>query len=401
MTRSWHVLEVLEPGADGVFRHVEGVCRRLLAEPVTLDLAYSSIRGSDRLRALVAEVGSAGGATLDLRTSNAPGPSDLRAIFRLRALVARRRPRLIHAHSSKAGALVRGLRLLGVRQPIVYTPHAYYGMGSGTGPKAAFFNAVERILGRVGWTVHVSEDEAEWARATLGIAGPRCRVIPNSVDTDRFTPGTSADRDGLRRELGWPADARILGSVGRLSAQKDPVTLYRALASAMVREPRLHLLHVGQGGLAPALDEVVRAAGIGDRVRRRDYLPDTSAFYRGLDGFVSTSRYEGLPIAVLEALAAGLPLLLSDVPGHRGFARLGLDQLWMAPAGDVEAWIRSLVEWARRGPAPSNHRSVAVSRYGLAAGLEPLLDLYGEVLGEPRRPEPGGMGRALDGRGMG
>ena len=385
---SWRILQVVEPGADGVFRHVEGLCRYLLAEGHRVDLAYSSVRGSDRLRVLVAEIERAGGQTLDLRTGNAPGWSDVSAFRRLRRFIRQAQPQLVHAHSSKAGGLTRSLRFVGVRQPFVYTPNAYYGMGQGAGPKTRFFNAVERALGRIGWTIHVSEDEAEWARVSLGISGPRCRVIFNTVDTHVFTPGTEPDRARLRRDFGWRPDALVLGTVGRLSNQKDPLTLYQARAPVMAAEPRLHLLHVGQGELAGAVDEIVRTAAITDRVRRLDYLADTSGFYRGVDAFISPSRYEGLPIAVLEALAADLPLLLSDGPGNRGFQNLGLSHLHVAPVADVGRWTDLIRGWLReRTGVPSgvearcNHRSVAEARFSWASGYGRVLELYGDALG--------------------
>lgn len=380
-------MQVLEPGADGVFRHVEGLCHYLLAAGHRVDLAYSSRRGSDRLHALVAEVARAGGATLDLATGNAPAVADLRAFRQLRALVRQIQPDLVHAHSSKAGALVRSLRLVGITQPLIYTPHAYYGMSQSPGMKTRFFNAVERGLGRIGWSIHVSEDEGAWARANLGLAGGRCRVVPNSVDTAVFTPGTDADRARFREEFGWPTNAIVLGAVGRLSPQKDPLTLYRAMVAVMARQPRLHLAQVGQGELAPALAQILRDSGQSARVRRLEYLPDTTKFYRGLDGFMATSRYEGLPIAVLEAMAADLPLLLSEVPGHRGFGQWGLSCLRYAPAGDVSAWTTLVDAWVReradgedRSKLRSNHREIADAKFSLRAGYGQLMALYQTVL---------------------
>ena len=383
------VLQVVEPGTDGVFRHVEGLCHFLLAAGHEVHLAYSSLRGSDRLLSLVRKVESAGGRCCDLRTGNSPGLSDFRALWRLQRLRRQSQPMIVHGHSSKAGGLARLLPLLGLRVPVIYTPNAYYGMGRTGGMKATIFNALERYLGRIGWTINVSEDEAEWAREVLKLSRTHSRVIPNTVDTNHFIPGNLETRARLRMEMGWPDDAIVLGTVGRLSPQKDPLTLYRAVGTLMATEPRLHLLHVGRGELAPELDLLVKEFGIADRVKRLEYLADTVGFYQGVDAFISTSIYEGLPIAVLEALSAGLPLLFNDAPGNRGFLKLGLSHLSLTQPRQVDLWIRLIHEWLRQpiisghsAKGFTNHRAIAERCFSLPAGYGKVVDFYGELLAE-------------------
>jgi hypothetical protein len=115
---------VSEPGIDGVFRYVESLTRYLLSQGVHVDLAYSSVRGSNDLWDLMEVVEEHGGRTLDLRTGRRPELRDLAAWAVLLRFTKERRPDVIHAHSSKAGALVRAMRFRGVKVPIVYTPHA-------------------------------------------------------------------------------------------------------------------------------------------------------------------------------------------------------------------------------------------------------------------------------------
>ena len=102
------ILLVVEPGVDGVFRHVEALVHFLLPQGFEVDLAYSDVRKSDRLAVLVEHVLAKGGRVLNLRVGNSPGPGDLRAFLSLRRFVRERKPAVIHAHSSKAGGLARG-----------------------------------------------------------------------------------------------------------------------------------------------------------------------------------------------------------------------------------------------------------------------------------------------------
>ena len=138
------VLIVVEPGVDGVFRHVEGLCQYLFSQQVEVHLAYSSLRGSDGLKTLVEAVRNRGGQTLDMRTGNAPCLADMRAFIKLRGLARKVRPDVIHAHSSKAGVLGRTLALAGIKAGFFYTAHAYYGLSGARSRKISFFNWIER-----------------------------------------------------------------------------------------------------------------------------------------------------------------------------------------------------------------------------------------------------------------
>ena len=366
MTR---ILLVVEPGVDGVFRHVEALSHFLWAKGFAVDLAYSDVRKSDRLFTLVDQVVAKGGQVLNLRVGNSPGAGDVRAFINLVRFVRRRRPDVIHAHSSKAGGLARGMALLRVPGVYFYTPHAYFGMSGKSGAKAWFFNKVERFLGRIGTSINLSDGEVAFAREQLGIAADRQVLIPNPVDTNIFRPVDPAARARLKSGLGLPGDAIILGAVGRLAFQKDPLTLYRAVAPVLKRDSRLHLYHLGQGELSDECRALAAELGIGHRIIRKDYLSNPACFYQTIDAMILTSRYEGLSFAVLEALACDLPVLLSDVPGNRDFFKLGLSHCWSAPMEQPLPFTKAIEAWLddRKAARPCNHRSVAETRFSQEA----------------------------------
>jgi glycosyltransferase involved in cell wall biosynthesis len=371
------VLQVVEPGCDGVFRHVEGLVDYLLSKDIPVGLAYSDVRGSDRLKDLVSRVLASGGEVVNLRVSNAPSPEDIPALIRLLKCQGSRKYNVIHAHSSKAGILGKVLSIVS-RTPCFYTPNAYYGMGRDAGLKTAVFNSIERIFAPVGITLNVSTDEAEFAHVKLGVRPERQVVIPNAVDTDHYRTGTGEERIAWRRGHGLPDDATVIGTLGRLSYQKDPVTLYRAFLEVARDQPALYLAHVGSGELDDECRALVDSLGMKDRVIRIGYLKDTAGFYRALDAFALTSRYEGLSFAVLEALASDLPMILSEAPGNCYFKGIGLSHLWTAPVGrvgDVAAGIRSMLAGKREGRLP-NHREVAMSRFGFEACYGRILEMY-------------------------
>ncbi|WP_397380511.1 glycosyltransferase [Prosthecobacter sp.] len=377
------ILLVTEPGVDGVFRHVEALASFLMERGHRIHLAYSDVRGSDRLTQLVAKVSAAGGKTVNLAVSNAPGPGDVAALLKLRRLVTEARPDVIHAHSSKAGALARALVCLGVRQPVFYTPHAYYGLSGKGGMKSRVFNAIETVLGRIGTTINLSEGERAFARDSLKIPQARLRLIANPVDCVRFRPADAAKRKEIRAALGVPEDAILLGSVGRLAFQKDPPTLYRAFAKACQKRPELWLYHLGEGELSAECAALADQLGIRSRIVRQTYLSEPLSFYQALDGMILTSRYEGLSFAVLEALACDLPVILSQVPGNNDFTAMGLSHCWSAGKEDVDGFAEVIGQWAQDcglGRA-SNHREIAESRFSQEACFGAIVREYEQKVG--------------------
>jgi len=370
------ILQVVEPGIDGVFRIVEQLTDRLIAKGHHVALAYSDRRGDEPLVRFVERVKAAGGATLNLCVSNAPEPADWSAFWQLHALARRERPDVIHAHSSKAGALARGLAALGILGRYFYTPHAYYGLSGRKGLKTKLFNGIEQALGRIGDSCMSSQGELEFASNTLGLPRNRLHLMHNPIDAAAYPP--PRDPVGARARFGLPPDAIVLGTIGRLSFQKDPQTLYRALAPVLAEEPRLHLLHVGRGELADELIALARELGISDRIARVDYLDQPALAYAAMDALIMTSRYEGLSLVLLEALVSDLPLILSQVQGAADIEPAKLSHCWTVPPEDVAGFSAAIRTWLRDRPAERtrNHRTQAIARFSAESWLARHEALY-------------------------
>lgn len=369
------VAQVFEPGVDGVFRVVELLVRNLIEEGHEVSIAYSDRRASSALFELVEWVESHGGSTLNLGVRNSPELRDISAWRNLRRWLLKVRPQAVHAHSSKAGALVRSMGFAKKEEPrIFYTPHAYYGLSGRRGIKASIFDQVERRLGKSGMSCMTSEEEERFAHTRLAIPAHKTRLVRNCVDTERFRAGPCAE---ARRDLGIPQDATVLGAVGRLSFQKDPQTMYRAFAQSLAKNPSLYLLHIGEGELQQELSQLATDLGIGERVVRKNYFDDTAPVYRAMDGLIMTSRYEGLSMVSLEALSSNLPLILSEVPGIVDLEPQDLSHCWIVPVGDVGAFSRAIDAWGTsRGARVCNHRARAQERFGIQPWLEVHRRLY-------------------------
>ena len=195
--------------------------------------------------------------------------------------------------------------------------------------------------------VACSSNLAELLRAQ----GIEAGVIQNGVDIATFRPADATERADLRAALRLPGAARIAVSVGALSARKDPLLIIRAFRA--IRDPELALVFLGEGPLAAAC----RQAAEGDaRIRFEGQVADVTPFLRAADFIVSASKSEGLPNAVLEAMACGLRVVLTDIGPHRELMDLAPDSGQAVPVGDERAFavaverIAAPVRQADAGP---------------------------------------------------
>ncbi|MGE0707452.1 MAG: glycosyltransferase [Planctomycetota bacterium] len=174
--------------------------------------------------------------------------------------------------------------------------------------------ALERATARLDHlTVCVSQAVASHARSQLGVSSLRLRVIENGVDLRRFAPppDPAAARAAARARFDLPQDALVVGAVGRLDPQKGTLDLLDAWERLAPRWPRAVLALAGRGPLEPEV--AARARRSGGRVRPLGFVTDVPAVLDALDLFVMPSRWEGFGLALAEALARGLPAVVSAV----------------------------------------------------------------------------------------
>lgn len=170
---------------------------------------------------------------------------------------------------------------------------------------------------------------------------PRARVIYNGLD---LTPFQQAPRDptGVRAELGLPPDSLIAINVGRIDPPKAHDVLLDAFANVLPRVAHLHLVLAGDGELKSEMQHRGRSLGLQDNVHFLGVRDDVPRLLKGSDCFVLSSRREGMPGAVLEALAAQLPIVATDLPAVRELAE-HTSLITMAPVEDPLALSRAML----------------------------------------------------------
>ncbi len=236
------------------------------------------------------------------------GWRDIVSLFRLYRLLKNEGPfDILHAHSSKAGALARLVGLFLPRLKVVYTPHAFVTMS----PHASrLYGLIEWALSPFGAAIMaVSADEKQHAVKVLGIVPDKIRVVPNGIAFDSV-----ATREVARQAMGLDDSVFVVGFVGRLVEQKNPMRLIEAFALVSRMQPALRLTLIGSGPLLPQVEETIGHAGIKDKViffKNHEAQPLISAF----DVLLCSSDYEGLSLVFLEALQVGVPIVSTPVGG--------------------------------------------------------------------------------------
>jgi glycosyltransferase involved in cell wall biosynthesis len=349
------VLHVSQPVDGGVARSVSDLAADQVRRGWNVVVASPEGPLADRVR-------KAGAEQVAWRAVRAPGPSSLLETARLRRIVERIDPSLVHLHSSKAGLAGR-LAIRG-RRPTLFQPHAwsFYALA---GPLRRAALAWERLGAR--WAteiVCVSEGERADGES-VGIRA-RWRVIPNGVDLSAFSV---EDREAARRRLGLDAGPLAV-SIGRLSHQKGQDVLLDAWVEVPARVEGAQLVLVGTGPEEAALRS---RAGTARLVGARD---DVSSWLAAADVVVVPSRWEGLAYVVLEALASGRTVVASDVAGMReALGDTGTVVPPEDPAALAEALARALARTDGSGTRERAERLFDVRR---ATGA--MAELYEEIV---------------------
>jgi glycosyltransferase involved in cell wall biosynthesis len=316
------------------------------------------------------------------------GASDLAALGALTRLMRSLGPHVVHTHTAKAGTLGR-LAALCARVPvIVHTYHGHVFHGYFSAPATRLFLAIERWLGRrTDRLVTVGEAvRAELLR--LGIGTPeRLVVIPLGLDLDRFLDAEML-RGRLRAELGIGAAVPLVGIVARLVPIKAHEVFLEVAARVGREWPEARFLVVGDGERRAELEALASRAGPPGRVHFLGWRRDLDRIYADLDVAVLTSRNEGSPVSLIEAMAAGRPVVATRVGGVPDLVEDGVSG-WLAPDGDagaVAAALRLLLaDPERRQAMGAAGRKHVAGTYGAERLLADVDRLYTGLIDEKRR----------------
>jgi sugar transferase (PEP-CTERM/EpsH1 system associated) len=304
---------------------------------------------------------------------------DPRLVVRLSAWMRRERIALVHTHNPYPhlyGALAAALARAGKGAPrVIHTKHGRNFPGE---PRKVLANRLASSLTER--IVAVSDDARAVVVEVERINPAKVVTIQNGVDTDLFSPG--GDVRAARAALGVPPDGYHVGCVARLSPEKDHATLLAAFAMLRRRRPDAHLTLVGDGPLRTMLERETARLKLGGAVTFAGTRGDVAALLPAFDVFALASRTEGISLTLIEAAAAGLPIVATRVGGNPEVLDEGVTGL-LVPPGEPEALSAALLAIAThpdRAALGLRGRARTLARFGVERMARAYEDLYGELL---------------------
>lgn len=259
-----------------------------------------------------------------------PGRVDYCSFWKIRAVIARVKPDVVHTHNTQPFIEGTLAAMLAGRPVVVHTDHGRQF------PDKRRYMWLEWLASKAASAiVSVSDDNKASLVRYEHIAEEAIQVIPNGIDDKKYRAGI--DHDLKRAGLGVERDAwPVVGWCGRLSPEKGLPVLIRAVPELVRRYPRLRLLLMGDGPVRHALETLAESEGVASHVRFLGARSDVPEVLQVLDLFVLPSLREGLPLVLLEAMAAGVPIVATDVGGNRQAVQEGANGV-LVPPDDPES----------------------------------------------------------------
>ncbi len=328
-----------------------------------------------------------------------PGPKKLfRCIQALRRLIREKKTSLVHTHlnwANIAGQIAGRMS----RIPVVTSFHSTGYMEEARlafdTPKWKFetIRLIDAICGRLCITrgIAVSQSVANHIIAKLHIDPGKIQVIYNPVDLDHVRPLHEHPRSIVREQLGLADSSRIILNVGRFISSKGHSQLLEAFDKVRVTHPEAHLVMIGkqsENSVAASLRERIEELGIGSSVSMLPPRHDIADFLAAADVFAFPTKYEGLGIALIEAMACGVPCICSDIEVLREVVQDNVTGL-IVPVGDVEALahaiLRILDERYLAERLGSHAKMYVHEKFHPDRKAEEMAQLYDRILGRTRK----------------
>ncbi len=319
--------------------------------------------------------------------------SDLRAFASLTAALREEKrrtggaPLIVHTHSSKAGILGRAAARAAGADVVIHSLHGF-GFHDGQPPAVRrFYVELERAASR--WTdmfVAVSEENIRLGEREKIFTRNRCRLIRSGFDTARFASGS---REKGRRLLGLPEEVPVVGTVAVFKPQKAPHDFVEVARRVAAKRSDARFVMVGDGELRPEVERALKRETLNARFLMTGWREEIPDLLRAFDVFLLTSRWEGLPKVVPQALLSGVPVVATAVDGTREIIDDGKDG-FLCPRGDVEAMadrVAALLSGATRLD-PSYKRDRLLSEFDQAEMVRAQERLYEELLARKGFPCP-------------
>lgn len=360
-----HVIDSLDLGGAQVV--LENLARHANRERFELEVAVMHGRGVflDRLLAT--------GVPVTSLSSHRYLPIYLP---RLIACMRRRRFDVVHCHLFGSNLIAKPLAtVLGVKVRINHD-HC-----NDKTTLSSVMRWMDRKMNRLSSHVIAVSESTRAGLLQQGIESGRVTTIHNGLDLELSCPRPDL-RNVMREALDMPMDAFVIGGVGRLVFQKNFPLFVEVAKRVCAKYPQARFVIAGTGSDESHLREQIASLGLGEKVKLLGFMSDAIRLYSALDGLLLTSRYEGLPMTILEAMACGVPIVASDLDGMREILADGVNAA-LVRSGDADGFAAAVGELIER-PEVARVRADAALRLvreqysaeAMARSVEAIYDRY-------------------------
>lgn len=236
------------------------------------------------------------------------------AYLQIKRLIEYKKYDVVHTHTPVASAIVRIACRKMVKPKIIYTAHGFHFFTGASIANWLFYYPVELWLSKY-TDVLITINREDYDRAKKSFGAKSIEYVPGvGIDVSKFKEKNENILE-KRRGLGIPKDAFVILSVGELNKNKNHQIVIKAMS--LLKDPNVYYIICGEGKLLNFLKKIAQEMGVSEKVNILGFREDVSEIYKVANLFIHPSFREGLPVAVMEAMASGLPIICSNIRGNR------------------------------------------------------------------------------------
>ena len=308
--------------------------------------------------------------------------NDLKALWQLFRIMRKYNFDIVHTHSSKPGVLGRVAAKLSNIKLIVHTVHGFSFPIAKNKVEYYIFYMMERLGCFCGdLLICLNEVDKDVAISKLGVKPHNIHILRNGVDLDKFKQVAPSDKIKLKQQFGFKSDDLVIGMIGRLCPQKNPLILLEAFLRLSKTIDNLHVCFIGDGELSDSLKSFSISHNISERVNLMGWHDDTNLCLNSFDIFVLPSLWEGMPLSILEAQATSLPCVVSDIPGNNHLVTDGVNG-FVFPSNDSvvlsEKLLSLILNSEYRFKLGGNARLEIERSFNIDSRVNTLIKIYEE-----------------------
>jgi len=376
MSQKINILELRAVGESGggPEKTILLTAKKINREKFSTVVVHISRQGGQTLRVIAKDIGD----DIEYIELQEKKKYDLRIIKQLRFIMKEYSINVIHGHDYKSDILGWIVSFF-TRVKLVATAHGWVSASL----RERFFNYLDiNILRRFNKIIAINDPIAE-RLLRFGVKQKKIELIHNAIALEDYVRDPAMGN--IREEFKIPSDTPVVGFVGRLIKEKDLAVLFMAAKMLQADYPELRVIIAGDGPLKAKYETYCKRMGIAGSVIFIGHRYDIQKVYRSMDIFVLTSRWEGIPNVILEAMAIGVPVISTNVGGVSEIITHNLDGLLIEP-GDVNALCYSikklLVENELKKKIVENAYKKVKNYFSFSSRIKRIEELYEEVVGK-------------------